>query len=60
MISCANEVIVLADNSKIGYVSFAKFANISEVNLCITGAMLSKDKIRELESKGLKIYLAGI
>ena len=60
MIGCANEVIVLADNSKIGYVSFAKFANISEVNSCITGAMLSKDKIRELESKGLKIYLAGI
>lgn len=58
MISCANEVIILADNSKIGYVSFAKFANISDIDSCITGAMLSKDKQRELESKGLKIYLA--
>jgi DeoR family transcriptional regulator, fructose operon transcriptional repressor len=43
MISIANQVYVLADHSKIGRVSFAKFGCIKDINACITSSIVSEE-----------------
>lgn len=59
MMSVANQVFVIADHTKIGHVSFAKFGNPADVNACITGNLISDENKLEFESKNIKMYLVG-
>lgn len=57
MISVADQVFILADHSKVGCVSFAKFGELSDANACITGDAISKEIRFELERNDIKLYL---
>ena len=57
MISVSDQVFILADHSKIGCVSFAKFGNLSDVNVCITSDEIPKEQKLELERNNIKLYL---
>jgi len=57
MISVANKVYILADNSKFERVSFAKFGKLSDIDACITGDNLPESIKRDFQSKNIKLYL---
>lgn len=57
MINIADQVYVLADHSKVGKVSFAKFGEISEINACITGKGIDENQRQKMENAGVKLYL---
>lgn len=57
MISVADQVIITADHSKIGCVSFAKFGDLSDVDACITGSTIPRELKQELERNNIKLYL---
>ncbi len=58
MIAAANKVIVLSDSSKFGKNSFAKFANLSQVDTIITDSGLSVATRKEFEVGGIEIIVA--
>lgn len=58
MISIADQVFILADHSKIGCVSFAKFGDLSDVDACITSSDISDELKMQFEKKDIKLYLA--
>ncbi len=52
MIAIAKQVILLADHTKFGKVSFAKFADVTSVDICVMDDKASEDmleKMAELE-----------
>lgn len=49
MISVAKQVILLADHSKVGQVSFCKVADLQEIDHCILDSETPESFIRELE-----------
>jgi DeoR/GlpR family transcriptional regulator of sugar metabolism len=53
----AEEVILLADSSKIGKVSFARFGELRKLNLLITDKALAEQVCRDLRKKGVKLVL---
>jgi len=57
MMKVSDQVIVMADHSKIGKVSFAKFGDLSDVDACITGDSILKEQAVEFEKSNIKIYL---
>lgn len=57
MIGVADQLFVLADHTKIGCVSFAKFGEISDIDVCITGSEIAKEVKSRLEKSNVKIYL---
>ncbi len=59
MIGVSDQVYIMADHSKIGRVSFAKFGNITDINACITGDAISKELKAELERNSVKLYLVN-
>ena len=54
MISVADQVILLADHSKIGMVSFTKFGNLQDVDICITGELLPEEQKKEFEKRQIQ------
>lgn len=58
MISRAREVILLADSSKIGKVSFCEFSSLEQVNTLVTDKGISGKDRKALTGKGLKIVKA--
>jgi DeoR family fructose operon transcriptional repressor len=60
MMQVAEQVYVLADHSKIGRVSFAKFGALSDVDGCITSTLISEDQKRELMEKGIQLYMVDM
>jgi DeoR family transcriptional regulator, fructose operon transcriptional repressor len=58
MISVANKVYVLADHSKIGRVSFARFGKIVDVDACITSAAVTEEQKNIFESNHIQLLIA--
>lgn len=58
MIQVAEQVYVLADHSKIGRISFAKFGSIGEIDGCITSPLVPEDRKQELVEKGIPFFIA--
>ena len=58
MISIANEVYVLMDHSKIGHISFARFAKISDIDYFITGEAVTEEQKTIFESNHVQLYVA--
>ncbi len=58
MISIANEVCVMMDHSKIGLVSFSRFAKISEIDYFITSSDIPEEQKKLFEDNQIRLYLA--
>ena len=58
VLSHAREVIVLADNSKIGKVSFSAFAQIGDIDMLITDKKANEGFVRELRKQKIKVVIA--
>ncbi|WP_419875085.1 DeoR/GlpR family DNA-binding transcription regulator [Candidatus Pristimantibacillus sp. PTI5] len=59
MIKSADEVILLADHSKFGKVSFSRFGEIKDVTTLITDSLASPTVLQSFEEKGIVIVLAS-
>jgi len=59
MLRSAHTVVLLADHSKYGKVSFAKIADLSDVDRCVTDAGAPEECIRQLEDAGAEVTVAG-
>lgn len=57
MISVADQVFILADHSKAGCVSFAKFGELADADAYIIGDDIPKEIRFELERNNIKLYL---
>ena len=53
----ANQVILLADGSKLGHPSFARSGGVEEINVLITDAVASEFE-KELEQRGVEVLVA--
>nr|WP_025028466.1 DeoR/GlpR family DNA-binding transcription regulator [Caldalkalibacillus mannanilyticus] len=60
MLHSAKQVIVLADSSKIGKVTFAKVADIERVDKCILDSGVSPHFVQQLEEIGVDVYIAEV
>ncbi|MEZ0535638.1 DeoR/GlpR family DNA-binding transcription regulator [Caldicellulosiruptoraceae bacterium PP1] len=59
MIEISKETILLADHSKVGKVSFAQFADISDIDKWVTDEKVEANIISRIENKGTTIYIAN-
>lgn len=59
MIEAAKQVILLADHSKFGKVSFAKVADISEIDECIIDDGIDESAVKQLEKAGIMVTVAA-
>ncbi|WNQ09742.1 DeoR/GlpR family DNA-binding transcription regulator [Paenibacillus aurantius] len=57
MISIAQQVIVVADHSKFGKVTFGRIASLDSVHTVITDRLLSKADREALEERGIEVIL---
>ena len=55
MIHKAKKVIVVADFTKIGAVSFVNMGSISDVDMLITDSKAPEDKIQHIRDKGVQV-----
>ncbi|QAT50791.1 DeoR/GlpR transcriptional regulator [Caproiciproducens sp. NJN-50] len=60
MMSVADQVYILADHTKIGHISFAKFGSVSEIDACITGNAISENQKIEFEKNNVRLYLVDV
>lgn len=58
MIRCAQEVIVVADHTKIGKVSLHTIAPIQDVHTFVTGGEASDTQVEQLRNAGVRVILA--
>jgi DeoR/GlpR family transcriptional regulator of sugar metabolism len=56
-IQSAEEVIVVADHTKIGRAAFARFATFEEVDMLITSEEIADEEKRALKEKGLQVIV---
>lgn len=56
MIDAADQVYILADHSKFGRISFAKFGDISCASACITGNDIDEKQLEMFRRKDFKVY----
>lgn len=54
MISVAEQVFILADHTKIGKVSFARFGGLEDIDTCLTGSKLDERQRQELENRNVR------
>ncbi|WP_019637930.1 DeoR/GlpR family DNA-binding transcription regulator [Paenibacillus fonticola] len=59
MIHAAKQIILVADHSKFGQISFAKVADLSEIHHCIVDDAVSEQVVGEMEAEGVKVTIAG-
>ncbi|MBP2645718.1 MAG: transcriptional regulator, DeoR family [Firmicutes bacterium] len=57
MISVAKKVFLLADHTKIGKVSFAKFAGVSELDTWIVDDQVPQEKADQFEEAGVEVCM---
>lgn len=57
MIKTAKEVILLADSSKAGKITFAKFAEITEIQKCIIDNGVPESMVKEMRKLGIEVYV---
>jgi DeoR family transcriptional regulator, fructose operon transcriptional repressor len=57
MISVAKQVVLIADHSKIGQVSFCKVADLSEMDHCIFDSETPDNFVREIRQMGVTVTL---
>ncbi len=57
MLSIAGKVILLCDSSKIGKVSFARFASVEQIHVLVTDS-IDHNTMGKLEKKGMKVLVA--
>jgi DeoR family fructose operon transcriptional repressor len=57
MLSIAGKVILLCDSSKIGKVSFARFASVEQIHVLVTDS-IDHNTLGKLEKKGMKILVS--
>jgi DeoR family transcriptional regulator of aga operon len=55
MVEAATKTVVVADGSKLGHISVAKIADLSQVDLLITGPSASPEVVAELVGRGLAV-----
>jgi DeoR family transcriptional regulator, aga operon transcriptional repressor len=55
IIERSNTIVVVADNSKIGNVTFVQMGDITDVDMLITDAKASSEAIEKIRSKGIKV-----
>lgn len=60
MMQVADQIYVLADHSKIGRVSFAKFGGLDEIDGCVTSDLVGSVQAGEFTNRGVRLYLAGM
>ncbi|XEC95665.1 DeoR/GlpR family DNA-binding transcription regulator [Paenibacillus tarimensis] len=58
MIRSARQVILMADHSKYGQVSFARFGELSDIARMITDRDISPAAVQEIESAGIDMTIA--
>lgn len=56
MIKIAKQVILLTDHSKIGRVAFAKFADLSQIDVCVVDDKAQKETLAKIEETGIAVY----
>jgi DeoR family fructose operon transcriptional repressor len=59
MIQFAGQVVLLADHSKYGTISYAKVADLSEIDQCIMDDGISQAAVKEMESAGIDVTLTS-
>ncbi|WP_410514623.1 DeoR/GlpR family DNA-binding transcription regulator [Paenibacillus sp. BR2-3] len=57
MISVAKQVVLVADHSKIGQVSFGKVADLDEMDYCIFDSETPENFVREITKMGVTVTL---
>ncbi len=57
MMQVAEQVFVLADHSKVGRVSFARFGSLSDIDGCITSDLITGEQRQEFANRGVRLYL---
>ncbi len=57
-VACAPRVVVLADSTKAGAVTFHRFASLDEVDLLVTDTDLDDDSAAEFDAVGLEVVRA--
>jgi DeoR family fructose operon transcriptional repressor len=60
LVAAADEVILLADSSKLGKASFVKFADFSQVDLLITDDGVPEEILEELGRMGVNVEIAKV
>ncbi|WP_322903509.1 DeoR/GlpR family DNA-binding transcription regulator [Paenibacillus campi] len=58
MIDISKQVILLADHSKIGGIAYAKFADLTDIDYCITDGGASVSMIQQFRKQGLDMIIA--
>ena len=58
MIQASEHVYVLADHTKVGRISFAKFGTLNDIDGCITTHEIPAEQQQEFEQKGVRLYFA--
>lgn len=60
MMSCGQEVVIVADHTKFGRLSLSRLCGLDEVQRVVTDAGLTEDYRRVLEGAGVQVHLAGL
>lgn len=60
MMSVSDQVFIMADHTKIGHVSFARFGGLADIDGCITGNAISEEQKQKFEKNNVKLYLVDI
>lgn len=55
MVTCAKEVVVLADCSKLGQSYMSVFAPLADVGVLVTDSAAEADQVSELEKNGIRV-----
>ena len=60
MIECSREVIVVADDTKIGFESFYHVSDLKVVDKIVTNVYLENEpELRKMEEMGIQVYRCG-
>jgi len=57
VMSNARQVVLLADSSKIGKISFVKFGSLGDVDVLITDSGIAGDELSRLKKTGIKVVV---
>ena len=58
MIDISKQVFLLADHTKFGKVSFSKFANLSDIDTCVTDDGISRGVKEAMENRGINVCVS--
>lgn len=60
LVELADEIILIADSSKLGRTTFVRFADISQIDLLITDSGADMDYVEQLRREGLEVEICEI